>query len=165
MAEPVDAAERQRLLQEILGADKELYLQVQRGNFDQWLRIDVTMPQMKTLILIYGSETNCLRMGQLAAALGVALSTATGIVDRLVEQGLLERQEDPDDRRSVVVRLSPLGFETMERPHRAMHEKLRAVLSYLSTAELATVARALSLVREASRQAILAQASPQQRAG
>jgi DNA-binding MarR family transcriptional regulator len=153
MAESGEAAERRRLLHEILGADKELYWAVQRGNFDQWLRIDVTMPQMKALILVYGSDSNSLRMGQLASALGVALSTATGIVDRLVEQGLLERQEDPDDRRSVVVRLSALGYETMERPHRETHARLVGVLSYLGTEDLLTVARALSIVREATNQA------------
>lgn len=152
MASPSETADREQLVQRILGTDRELYWHVQAGNLDQWLHIDVTMPQMKALILVYGSGNNSLRMGQMASALGVALSTATGIVDRLVEQGLLERQEDPEDRRSVVVRLTKRGWETMERPHRAMQQRLAHVLGLLDTDDLRGLARALEAVYEAARQ-------------
>jgi predicted RND superfamily exporter protein len=41
-------------------------------------------------------------MGAIASATGVALSTATGIVDHLVKKGLVLRDADPQDRRLVM---------------------------------------------------------------
>ena len=40
-------------------------------------------------------------MSQLAAFLRVSMSAATGLLDRLVEQGLAQRETDPRDRRIV----------------------------------------------------------------
>lgn len=51
----------------------------------------------------------------LAAQLRVALGTVTGIVDRLVAQGLVERGEDPRDRRVRRVSLSPAGRELVDK--------------------------------------------------
>lgn len=148
--------ERRRLMSEILSF-RETYALLRAGTFDHWLHIDLTMSQVKTLILVYSSETGSLRMGQLASALGVALSTATGTVDRLVEQGLLTRHEDPEDRRSVVVSLTERGRDTIERPHLTNLTRTAAVLERLSTEDLRTVARALAAVREAL-QAVLGEA-------
>ena len=44
------------------------------------------------------------RVIALADELGVAPSTLTGMLDRLVASGLLERDRDPDDRRAVVMK-------------------------------------------------------------
>jgi len=152
MAESPGAAERSRLLAEIQDLDKELYWHVRAGSFDEWLHLDVTMPQLKTLVLVYGSEGGSLRMGQLASALGVALSTTTGIVDRLVEQGLLCRQEEPEDRRLVVVRLTTRGRETIERPHRASQRRFAAILERVGLEDLRMVAGALRVMHQAARE-------------
>lgn len=140
--------ERRQLLRQILSF-RETYSLLRAGTFDHWLHFDLTMSQVKTLILVYTSEAGCLRMGQLASALGVALSSATGIVDRLVEQGLLQRHEDPEDRRSVVVRLTDRGREMIEAPHQASMGRLAAVLERLTVEELRTIVQALAAVRRA----------------
>ncbi|MHB1132465.1 MAG: MarR family winged helix-turn-helix transcriptional regulator [Chloroflexota bacterium] len=142
--------ERQQLTVCVTSLEGWLYSEVATGGFDQWLNIDVTMPQFKTLILVYGSDEGWLRMGQLAAALRVALSTATGIVDRLVEQGLLLRQEDPEDRRSVVVRLSERGYETVRRPHRVSQERLLEMLAAVPLESLRQLAAGLTALRHAA---------------
>jgi DNA-binding MarR family transcriptional regulator len=153
MPDSTTEPERQRLTKLIVDMEKDLYWHIRAGSFDHWLHIDVTMPQLKTLILVYGSPSGCARMGQLAGSLGVALSTATGIVDRLVDQGLLVRQEDPEDRRLVVVRLSPKGRETVERPHQKSLERLTASLRRMSADDLRMLAHALASLHEAARQA------------
>lgn len=61
------------------------------------------------------------RMRDLAAALRVDASTATRMVTRLADQGLVEREPDPDDARSVRVRMSRRG----EVAHAAMNERRR----------------------------------------
>ena len=50
-----------------------------------------------------------IRMGELAAMLGVVPRSATGLVDALESAGVVERTVDPDNRRAVLVRLTPRG--------------------------------------------------------
>jgi len=53
------------------------------------------------------------RVIALAEELCVPPSTLTGVLDRLVEGGWLERDRDPDDRRAVVVKGTPKLDELM----------------------------------------------------
>jgi DNA-binding MarR family transcriptional regulator len=50
---------------------------------------------------------------------------ATRLVDRMAAAGLVERAEDPDDRRGRLVRLTPLGEETAVRASRLHIENIR----------------------------------------
>lgn len=76
------------------------------------------------------------RMRDLAASLRVDASTATRMVARLAEQGLVVREPDPDDARSVRVRLSDRGADA----HATMNERRRQlfdeVLAGFAPAEL-----------------------------
>ncbi len=77
----------------------------------RWMSLDVTMPQFKVMLFLwrYGKA----RVGVLAEQLGVHLSNVSGILDRLVEAGFVYREEDADDRRLVVSRLTPKGEATL----------------------------------------------------
>src|SRR3954462_6126508 len=48
-------------------------------------------------------------MGRLAETLGCDASNITGLVDRLEDRGLVQRQPSPEDRRIKVIRLTPTG--------------------------------------------------------
>jgi DNA-binding MarR family transcriptional regulator len=50
-------------------------------------------------------------VGELAEMMGVTISTASGLVDKLVDNGLVERSTNPDDRRQVLIRLAPAAIE------------------------------------------------------
>jgi DNA-binding MarR family transcriptional regulator len=52
-----------------------------------------------------------LRVGELAGRIGIDDTTATRLVDRLAESGLVERTHLPEDRRVTVVGLTPDGLE------------------------------------------------------
>src|SRR5690348_15470046 len=78
-----------------------------------WCAIDLTMPQLKALLLAYAP--NGASHGEIARGLGVGLSTVTGVVDRLVEHGLVERHADPDDRRLSRVRTTEAGRQELDR--------------------------------------------------
>jgi DNA-binding MarR family transcriptional regulator len=49
-------------------------------------------------------------MSRLAEELDLERSTVTRLVDELVKSGYAERADDPKDRRTVMVRLSPSGL-------------------------------------------------------
>lgn len=78
-----------------------------------------------------------LTMRELAAELGVGESAATAVTDRLVRQGLVERRDDPHDRRVVRLELSPAGSTLVERLHESASRKSAAMLEVLSDTQLA----------------------------
>jgi DNA-binding MarR family transcriptional regulator len=53
-------------------------------------------------------------MGHLAEQMGASLPNLTGIIDRMVERGLVERLRDEDDRRVVMVGATPAGRAAVE---------------------------------------------------
>jgi DNA-binding MarR family transcriptional regulator len=62
------------------------------------------------LLMLYRlSEHHQIAMGKVAGALHCDPSNVTGIVDRLVTQGLITRQEYPQDRRTKTVQLTNQG--------------------------------------------------------
>ncbi len=88
--------------------------------------IDLTMSQAKALYLIIAAGE--LRMSDLAARLGVTSSTATGLVDRLVELELLARHEDPADRRQVVVAPTAKAERPLEHFRELNSRRMREML-------------------------------------
>jgi len=72
---------------------------------------DLTFPQYNALLAV--RDAHEVSVKQLAERLQVSPPSASTMVDRLVEMGLLERQQNPNDRRSVQIRLSAAGAESL----------------------------------------------------
>ena len=73
----------------------------------------VTSPQLRALVFI--ATRGPQNPGDLAVELGVHASNATRTSEKLVRLGLLERREDPVDRRYVQLTLTPEGLQLVER--------------------------------------------------
>ena len=112
-----------------------------------WLQLDLTMPQLKALIFV--AKNQAATSGQIAASLGVGLSTITGIVDRLAEQNLVTRREDPRDRRITRVLPTPGGAELVNELIAYRNEVLTQVLSQLDPDQLQTVETAFQYLMDA----------------
>lgn len=97
--------------------------------------IGLTMPQMVTLFAIRGAGT-C-RMSELAEITQQSAGTLTGIVDRLIEDGLVARVRDVDDRRVVQVTLTAHGEERLGRVEQARREDMERIVQHLNTDQLA----------------------------
>jgi DNA-binding MarR family transcriptional regulator len=83
------------------------------------------------------------RMVDIANAMHIAQPTATRVVQRLIDRGLLERERSEHDGRAVVVRATALGRQECER-FRAMRQALLdLILVELSADEIADGARFL----------------------
>src|SRR5580765_3227377 len=61
----------------------------------------LTPTKLRALDLV--AESGGMRVGELAARVGVDETTATRLVDRLESHGVVERRSAPDDRRATVV--------------------------------------------------------------
>jgi DNA-binding MarR family transcriptional regulator len=143
-----DSKPRIDLMNHVLDLNREIARECQRGLPREWIETDVTMPQFKTLMVLYNLEQAT--MGELAEALGTGVSTVTGIVDRLVEHGLVGRDEDPRDRRVVVGRPTPRGIALVDRLMNAVRDRVGQVLARLSDEELAEVARSTEILHRAA---------------
>ncbi|MGW3495674.1 MarR family winged helix-turn-helix transcriptional regulator [Streptomyces sp. NPDC001020] len=53
-------------------------------------------------------------LGDLARSAGMTPRNATGLVDTLERQGLVQRDPDPSDRRSVLARITPAGLAWLD---------------------------------------------------
>ena len=71
--------------------------------------LDLTYNQYKTLLTI-AAHDNC-SLGRLAGELDIAMSSTSQMVERLVGQGLVDRTTDRDNRRQVIIRLTPAGAQ------------------------------------------------------
>jgi DNA-binding MarR family transcriptional regulator len=104
------------------------------GMFRRWLDGSLSIIQLHVLTVLEGEGPQS--MSRLAEALDVSVASATGIVDRLEQRGLVERRHAEDDRRVVLVHPTRAGeavFTELELHRRTM---LREVLSRLTNEEL-----------------------------
>jgi DNA-binding MarR family transcriptional regulator len=116
----------------------------------EFLGVDVTMSQAKCLV-IAGLHPG-ISMSALAEELSVSLSAVSGLVDRLVDHGYLDRREDPSDRRQQLVTLTAEGGRVLDRVREHSTEQLRSLLQHLSRPELDSLRHgAAALDREAQR--------------
>ena len=73
---------------------------------------DLTMPQLSALMVLRERDNRSLK--EMAKAMRVSSPSASSMVDRLVELGMLDREQNKLDRREILVRLSARGKATVE---------------------------------------------------
>jgi DNA-binding MarR family transcriptional regulator len=93
--------------------------------------ISMTHLLLMTLLETHGP----LPMSRVAELLGCGLPTATGIVSRMEERGLVERQHDSEDRRVVTLSLSNEGAVEIRELQLSRRERMATALTHLSEAE------------------------------
>ncbi len=113
-----------------------------------FLEVSVTMSQAKLLYVVAAAGE--MHMAELPPRLGVSLSTVSGLVDRLVDQGLLARREDRADRRQVVVAPTEAGVAAIERFRELNVRQLRELLENVDPAVLADLVRVYAALVEAA---------------
>lgn len=138
-----EEVEREKLTQTILAAQQRFFELMQAGDDPDWMNVELTMPQFKILCLVYLHGP--VRMSMMAKLLNKNMSTATGIVDRLVDDKLIRREEDPEDRRAVIVRLTPKGQELCDSFMQQGGQRFRALLIRMNMTELETVLQAFEI--------------------
>jgi MarR family transcriptional regulator, organic hydroperoxide resistance regulator len=84
----------------------------------------------------------------LAERLYVTKGNVSGLVDRLVEAGLVERRASPGDRRSHALHLTRAGRRLAERGIAVQADFVRQTLGRLPVSDLATLERLVLAWRE-----------------
>lgn len=146
--DPASDPERWARVERAVAAYETLMHRVASAHAPEFLAVGVTMSQAKVLYLIQAEPG--LRMSELSARLGVSLSTVSGVVDRLVDQGFLTRQDDPADRRQVMLRITDAGANQLELFRELSAGQVRDLLARIDDADLADVERALDILADAA---------------
>ena len=95
----------------------------------------LTLSQVKALIYLYNNGERS--MSELAQGLAVSLPSASELVDRLIDRGLVGKTIDPSDRRRVLIALSDPAIAYGRRIHDLRRAQARAALSAMSEGEQA----------------------------
>ena len=103
--------------------------------------------QRKLLSSIAGKEPATLN--DVAGAIGRGAPAVSRSVDALVRAGLVERTQDPDNRRRLALRLTERGRERLHS-RIAGGASLKSKLERLAHSELRAVERAIEILERAS---------------
>jgi MarR family transcriptional regulator, organic hydroperoxide resistance regulator len=108
---------------------------------EEWINLDQSISKTELLALFFLDRQGEATMTKLADFLCAPLSTATGIVDRLVKNGLLSRERAEIDRRIIVLRLSDEGRILLGRLKSTLSGYLEKIHGILSDEERSTAIR------------------------
>lgn len=114
-----------------------------------------TLPRFDVLAVLYRQPEGML-MSELSRALMVSNGNVTGIVDRLVGDGLIQRTRRNGDRRTSIVRLTTKGFRHFKRMAEAHEGWVNDLLSTFDENEveqLSAIFKQLKPAREAAQEA------------
>lgn len=117
------------------------------GDQTDWTELELTMTQMRVLGLLACQPR---RMSEIAAAVGSSVQAAAGLIDRLVDRGLVAREHDTVDRRVVYCRLTANGRTEIERFYRIGQTRMELLVDVLADDELEHVVHAMRILAEAA---------------
>jgi DNA-binding MarR family transcriptional regulator len=115
-----------------------------------WHEVELSLPQIRALFtLADGGPTP---IGGVASRLRIGLPAASALVDRLVDQELVRRREDPVDRRRTLAELTAAGEALAQRLRQGSREALRSWLGEVDPVDLEALVQGLeALVAVAGR--------------
>jgi DNA-binding MarR family transcriptional regulator len=90
-------------------------------------------------------------VSDLGAHAGISNAASSQMIDRLVGMDLLQRSEDPNDRRNKVIALSPQGRAMIEQGIEARRAWMEQLTTALSPEEQQAIVTALTLLTHAAR--------------
>jgi DNA-binding MarR family transcriptional regulator len=86
--------------------------------------LGVTFARYEVLMLLWFSRRGSLPMKVIGSRLQVHPTSVTNAVDRLEDAGLVTRSTHPEDRRAMLVALTPAGRELAERATKALNAEV-----------------------------------------
>jgi DNA-binding MarR family transcriptional regulator len=108
----------------------------------------LSMPHVLLLYRLY-YQGPC-GVSDIADHLAVTNAAASQTIERLVQQGLLERSEDPNDRRAKQIALSPAGWQLIHDGIEARARWMVELTTVLSPEEQDTIVAALDALTSAA---------------
>lgn len=99
------------------------------------------------ILLQIVSQRQPVTVSDVATAMGIAVPTASTMVRKMVEKGLLERSQNPEDWRSVRLGLTAAGTELLEEMARRRAARVEGLISGLADQDIITLGEAVKILR------------------
>jgi len=120
----------------------------QQGLSAQLADLDLTSAEINALANM--ADGRARTVSELVAAVGTRPTTLTSVLDRLERRGHVTRGTRPDDRRAVLVELTPTGRTAATTIRRAISALERRALRHLSVTKIAGLHAGLQALSEVS---------------
>jgi DNA-binding MarR family transcriptional regulator len=131
-----------------------------RGIMGSMKQDGLSMPQIYTLMYLYHEGE--VRISDIGVLMDIGKAAASQLVDRLVQQSLVERVEDDKDRRAKKIRLLPKSLALIEKGLEVQRKQLGEVLASLSLEQQVVVQTAfMYLVDAMNRLSLRVEKSPE----
>jgi DNA-binding MarR family transcriptional regulator len=147
----------QKQVTEAIRSWAEVFMHRSMRDFARFMHTaGLSMPQVNTLMRLYYEHT-C-GVSDIGRQFGVSNAAASQMIDRMVQQGLLERTECAGDRRVRQISLTGKGRALVEQAIEARHRWLNELPDQLTREQQAAIVTGLAKLTEAAQH--LEQAAP-----
>ena len=134
--------DKKALINRILELQERFFHIMRPDEKEAWLELNLTIAQLKSLIFIRSEGMTNFKT--LAAVMKVTPPDVTRVIDRLVEQGLVTREENPDNRRMQMLRVTDKGDTLLQGLRERGPHRMLGVLKLLSVEDLSALYRGFS---------------------
>lgn len=147
---PSDHKDELRLWLRLLSCKMLVESEIRRKLRDNY---NITLPRFDLMAQL-DKAPGGMKLGELSQRLMVSNGNITGLVERLVEQGLLDRQPAPNDRRTQLVKLTAEGRRVFRAMAAAHEDWIADLFAELSSSERETLMCLLGKAKASARRAI-----------
>jgi DNA-binding MarR family transcriptional regulator len=110
----------------------------------------LSMPQFSILMQLH-HRGNC-AIGDVSDRFDITNAAASQLVDKLVQSGLIQREEDPYDRRAKLLNLTDKGRELIQQGIEERYRWVDELAGKLTIEERAKVTEALNIMTQAAKE-------------
>ena len=137
-------------LTEIIREWSEVFMRRSGRDFKRFMdETGLSFSQLNVLMRLYhGGNSGVSEIGE---QMGVTSAAASQAIDRLVLQGLIERSEDPRDRRAKRLVLTPKGRRLIEKGFEVRSQWIENLMNALTPEQQSLTISVLTLLTEAAR--------------
>jgi DNA-binding MarR family transcriptional regulator len=116
---------------------------------------DITLPRFDLMAQL-DKAPGGMTLGELSQRMMVSNGNVTGLAERLVQQGLLDRRPSPSDRRAQIVSLTADGRRSFRAMARTHEDWIAEIFGDLSAEEVEQLMRLLAKTKASARKALTA---------
>ena len=106
---------------------------------------NITMTQLRVLLLL--KINTKMKMNQIAYCLKIHVSTATGLLDRMIKRKLVKREASDEDRRVILCSLTEDGIRITDSIWKVVLENAHSLSEYISMEELDLIGQSIDILQ------------------
>ena len=144
--------DKDQIIKDILSLQEDTNRLFLTYRVENWMSLDLTIDQLKSLIIIY--TRGKISFKDLAVALNISRSNITGLADRLIQSGLLTREQNIEDRRVQFLMLTDKGREIINNIRQEIITGATSILEDLNIEELIALRKGISALVKAAEKRI-----------